>query len=850
MKPKKQGLFILALSLLLVSAVFAQEIKTDMPDYSAASQVLTATPGTQGGAVGAVWNPAAWAAMRGGEVAFSWNDRNVSNHRMDNWGLYAGGHGIGFTMRRHDFLSSVPLNDGSGTCKTCRGRIDDYSIGFGGGTPDDYWGLSYGWSKGDTDYLSRDNLLTLGNISRPCRYLSVGNAASVGLKHGDLRGISDLGIRPLGTHQLTFFADAAYRKYDNATTMYWGAGAEIMPLDGIRVAAKISKPAGFEQDKIFSISLGLTLDEVGFHVMPQYDKDSELMSTSYMIRAGDLAPMFDLERFERDERVVALKMKGHLTYQTSRWYDPDRHAMLELLNNIDKAKHDKRVDGLALNLSSFSGSREMMWEVREALKDFRNSGKKVYAYLDRGGMTLYYFASVADYLWIDPQGSIMLPGFHAGRTFWKGFMEKIGLGVEEWRYFDYKSAFESLARREMSEKDREQRLALINDFYEEWERGIAEDRNMTSEQLRACVDTMVVIRPQDALNAGLVDTIGRWDDVSDFVEALSGRDAKFVNKEEGFEDLYADQSWGKCPQIAVVYALGECDMDSGIRGRYTSRLLRKLSKSKDIDAVVLRVDSPGGDPLPSDLVASEMLTVSAKKPMIVSQGSVAGSGGYWISMNADKIYTSPFSITGSIGVIGGWVWNDGLTDKTGFTYDYVQIGNHADVGNGITLPFLGVTIPDRNLDENEKGRIEWLLKDMYRDFVGLVAKGRDLDTDYVGEIAQGRIWSGKASIENKLTDEQGGLKDAIAYAKEQAGYKPNRRVEIVEYPKPPLINFNRLFAPSSPLGMILARSDDTETTTSVISSDYELSLLRRISTQGGEPVVMVPPEDIPSEDKR
>ncbi|MBU0690675.1 S49 family peptidase, partial [bacterium] len=747
---EKRHILIFALSLLLVSAVFAQEIETDFPDYSAASQVLTATPGTQGGALGAVWNPAAWAAMRGSEIAFSWNDRNVSNHRMDNWGLYAGGHGIGFSMRRSDFLRSAPINDVSGLSEPQRGRIDDYAISLGGGEPDDYWGLSYGWSKGDTDYLSRDNMLTLGNISRPFRYLSVGNAASIGLKHGDLRGISDIGVRPFGTHCLTLFADAAYRKYDNATTMHWGTGAEIMPLDGFRVAAKLTKPSGFSQDKIFSISLGLTLDDVGFHVTPHYDHDSERMSTSYLIRLGDLAPKFDLDRFNRDERVVSLNMKGHLTYQTSRWYDPDRHAMLELLNNIEKAKMDTRVDGLALNLSGFSGSREMMWELREALQGFKQSGKKVYIYFDRAGMTLYYFASVADYLWIDPQGSIMVPGFHAGRTFWKGFMEKIGLGVEEWRFFDYKSAFESLARREMSEKDREQRLALINDFYEEWERGITEGRDLTPEQLRACVDTLVFIRPQDALSSGLVDTIGRWDDVNEFVEALSGNDAKFVNKEEGFEDRFADQNWGKYPQIAVVYALGECDMDSGIRGRYTSRLLRKLSKSDKIEAVVLRVDSPGGDPLPSDLVAAEMETVSEKKPMIVSQGSVAGSGGYWISMNADKIYTSPFSITGSIGVIAGWVWNEGLTDKTGFTYDYVQIGDHADLGNGVTLPFLGITVPDRNLDEEEKGRMEWLIKDLYHGFVGAVATARDLDTSYVGEIAQGRIWSGQASLDNKL----------------------------------------------------------------------------------------------------
>lgn len=176
MKNNKYSIVAAVLCLIGFSGALAQSVESDFPDYSAGSEVMTATPGTQGGATAGVWNPAAWAAMKGDEIAFSWNDRNINEHRMDNWGLYMGGHGLGFSMRRNDFGWS----DTSASTGMRYGRVDDYSISLGGGTRGDYWGLAYGWSRGDTEFLSRDNTLTLGSISRPCRRLSIGNALSSG----------------------------------------------------------------------------------------------------------------------------------------------------------------------------------------------------------------------------------------------------------------------------------------------------------------------------------------------------------------------------------------------------------------------------------------------------------------------------------------------------------------------------------------------------------------------------------------------------------------------------------------------------------------------------------------------
>jgi len=200
---------------------------------------------------------------------------------------------------------------------------------------------------------------------------------------------------------------------------------------------------------------------------------------------------------------------------------------------------------------------------------------------------------------------------------------------------------------------------------------------------------------------------------------------------------------------------------------------------------VLRADSPGGDPLPSDLVANELTQLRKKrKPALVSQGRVAASGGYWISMNADSIATTPFTITGSIGVIGGWIWDDGFGKKLGLASDGVQQGRSADLLlGGLRLPLLGARIPSRNLDEREKAQAKLLIEEMYDDFTAQVAKSRGLEVSRVREVAQGRIWMGRKAAQLRLVDRVATLDETIEQAKRAAGIRPGREVRIVEYPE-------------------------------------------------------------------
>jgi protease-4 len=837
------------------TVVSAQGHRTDFADYGNSTLGLTATPGTQGGSQAGFWNPAAWGAMQEWEASLLWNDHNYNHKRMDNWSLALGTQGIGFVMRRNDFLRDTSLTPNH---ERETGRVDDYSIGVGGGSPGQFWGLSYGWSRGRTKELKRDNELSVGSIYRPWRYLSIGNSGAVGLRDWDYRLISDIGVRPPLPFRVTVLADAAYGRYDSPTTMQWGCGLEIEPVDGIRIAGKLSKPYGDSQEKVFSVSCGLVLDGIGFHVIPHYGKtpgsteDTKRLSTSYLIRAGEQAPSLDTRRwFGKEKKVVSVPMKGRLTYQKARWLDSGKIPLLETLDMIEEAKNDPTVGGIAFNLSGMDASREMLWEIREKLKEFKGAGKKVYIYFDRAHMYDYYFASIADYLWMDPMGNLYLPGFVAGRTYWKGFLEKIGIGVDEWRLFAYKSAFEYLSRKNMSDKDREQRLAMISDFVADWRREIGEAREMSPDTLWARVDTTAFFTPQMALAAGLVDTTGRWDDAENFIKKTTGKKPEFIPRDEVEMAIFPDPTWGELPKVAVVYAIGDCDMETGIHGRSTSKLLGSLAKRKDVKAVVLRADSPGGDPLPSDLVAQKMDEISKNKPMIVSQGNVAGSGGYWISMNSDRIFTSPLTATGSIGAVGGWMWNEKVSEKTGFTSDHVQVGRHADLVFGITLPIIGATIPDRNLSAEERSMMEQRIWELYRDFTGRVAASRGLDTAYVDSVGQGRVWTGTRAVQLKLADEIGGLDKAISYARKQANLpERGRGVKIVEYPKRAWLPFGDMSRSAVSLALLIRLFGGPEVdlaTSQSETDDYELKVLKRMAARPGQALFMVPPEDMPAE---
>ncbi len=458
---------------------------------------------------------------------------------------------------------------------------------------------------------------------------------------------------------------------------------------------------------------------------------------------------------------------------------------------IRDAREDPGIAGIAVNTSGLLADSEGLWELREQLADFRSAGKHVVMFVDAASLPLYHFASVADRIVMDPEGELTLTGAVFGRQYFKGSLEKLGIGFQELRLFEYKSAAETFSRDSLSDADKRQYGAYVSDTYTLVKADIVKDRRLTDAALESMVNDGFLFRPKEARERGLVDSIGRWEEVKAAVKTLEGREMRFLPygstyQEAGVEALAAllRQSpltipstglWSEPPSVAVVYALGSTSLDSGMMARKLAKVIDAAAEAASVKAIVLRVDSPGGDAVAADYVAEAVKAARKRKPVIVSQGAVAGSGGYWVGMYGDSIVSSPFSLTGSIGVIGSWFYDNGLNEKLGITTDTIQIGKHADLG-------VGFLFPRRNLTPEERQRFDSLINDMYGDFVRKAAEGRGKTEAEIEKVAQGRVWSGLEAREVGLVDEIGGLESAVALARERAGLKPGSEVTILELP--------------------------------------------------------------------
>ena len=356
---------------------------------------------------------------------------------------------------------------------------------------------------------------------------------------------------------------------------------------------------------------------------------------------------------------------------------------------------------------------------------------------------------------------------------------------------------------------------------------------MSEEDFDHVVNNIVILNSDSLLNYGMVDTTGRWEAMQEWVREISGKGKKTINKKT-FAALQPEfDQWGISDKIAIIYALGPCSMNSGINARRLEKVIQTARKNKHIKAVVLRADSPGGDILPSDIVAEELKKTAEEKPVIISQGFVAASGGYWISMYGDKIVASPWTITGSIGVIGGWIYDAGFGEKFGLDFDYTKVGDHADLASGNALPIIGGMLPDRSLTEWESQMVEKSIRQSYQDFLKKVANGREMEVEEVHEVAQGRVWTGAAGKEIGLIDELGGLEKSIEMAREAAKIKPGRKVEIIEMPDKGMINPN-MFKPKL-LGIRQPTFWDEE-------NNAHFQYMQMLMKSGGRPLVLLPPD--------
>lgn len=777
----KVSIFTLAALVALAGHGFAQ---TGFASYYSNTDLSFTSPGALKFGLYGCDNPAVLTYLHQPDFSFVWTDATGRWNDFTRWGAFLGLPHVGF-----------------GAIKTKAGgaSITDYRLSVSFGDRATSVGLGYGWTGGDKALFGRSNLFALGSLFRPDPHVSIGVVGTTATSGDHSEVVADLGMRPMGDELVTLFADYGIRSKQSLRNGNWSVGAAVEFLPGIRLTGR------YFDTKSFALGLGFSFGRSSISTQATFDKDGNHAFNTYAIRLGAYDRTV-LTRLMKRDHYVELNLFGQVKYRRFVLFD-EGSTLSYLLSVIKAAREDETVAGIAVNTSGMQASREMLWELREELKSFKMTGKKVVVFIDRPSMDEYHFATVADRIVLDPDGVLVLPGYATGRTFLKGTLEKLGIGYDEWRFFKYKSANENLSREKMSDADREQRQKLVDDFYRLAKADICGGRNISSEAFDTLVNDDVLFLPQDAVEKKLADTLGRWEEVKTMVERLEGERKSFIESRslQAF-NLPVDNKWGEPPKIAVIYALGVCAMDEGISARSLSKIVTAVADDPRVKAIVLRVDSPGGDGMASDYVAEALRKATKSKPVIVSQGAVAASGGYWLSMYADTIVAAPNTITGSIGVIGGWLYNKELKGKLGMTTDLVKAGTHADLGFGFTVPLLGVGLPDRNLNDGERAKVELAIKAFYREFVGKVATGRRTTTDKIESIAEGRVWSGNDGKTIGLVDQLGGLEVAIQIAKRKAGIGLRDDVEIVEMPKPGLIDFSR-FIPRLP-GMENGVEDD------------------------------------------
>ncbi|MDT3695688.1 MAG: S49 family peptidase [Ignavibacterium sp.] len=749
---------VVYITIFILTAAFNQA-QIRFPSYYSQNDMEFATPGTILFSLGGYSNPAILSFTEQPNLLFTWNDLNADFNDFNNYSLFASMPYFGFSMvdRKESGYS-----------------ITDYKISTAFGSSSFSFGLGYGWSSGDIIHFDRSNVLTIGTIYRPVNFLSfslIGNLPA----NNEREGIIGVGLRPFGNYNLTLFGDYLFTQDTIPENVNWSAGAIFEPVDGLRIIGR------YFEAKAFNVGVQLGFGALGISTITHFNNDAKHSYNTYGIRLGARDRNL-LNVFKSDNSFVEINLAGGLKYQKFKFFD-NSNTLFNIIEQLDAVIKDNSVSGIAINLSGANINKEMLWELREKLKEIKYYGKKVYVYVDRAGIELYHFASVADKIILDPMGTISLEGYLMGRTFFKGTLDLLGLGFHELRYFKYKSAVESFSREDFSDADREQRQKLVDDNFSLAQRDICEARKFSTSYFNELVDSNGIFLPDDAIKYKLADTLARWSDISEIINKYEKENKSLINAGSLDEFVLPDDYWGPKPKVALIYAIGGTSMDDGIKAWSLVKYVEDAINSNNVKAIVLRVDSPGGDALAADLIAEVLRKGKGKKPIIVSQGYVAASGGYWLSMYADTIVAAPNTITGSIGVIGSFIFNKTLKQNIGLSTDFVKKGKFADLGFGAVLPLIGISLPDRDFSDDELKLSETVIKTMYKGFVDKVALGRNKSFNEIEQIAQGRVWSGSDGLNNGLVDVLGGLDTAIKIALQKSGLL-NKEYEIIQLPEP------------------------------------------------------------------
>ena len=459
---------------------------------------------------------------------------------------------------------------------------------------------------------------------------------------------------------------------------------------------------------------------------------------------------------------------------------PEILGLVQVKEAIAKAKSDDNIKGIYLDAPILMAGIATVEELRQALIDFKSEGKFVVSYGAFYTEGAYYLASVADKIYLHPEGSLEINGLAANLAFFKGMFDKLEIEPQVFRVGDFKSAVEPFIREDMSEENRTQLRSLLNSVNDQMMNNMAKSRNMTLEQVQEISSKMLVRNPQDAKELAMVDDLLYLDQVKDQLKELVGtgeEDELEMISYSNYRKSYSSYKSSR-NKVAVIVASGDIvpgkgDMDNVGSDKFAKEI-RKARENDDIKAIVMRINSPGGSFIASDVMWRELKLASEVKPVIASMSDVAASGGYYLAMACDTIMAQPNTITGSIGIFSIIFNAQGfLNNKLGVTTDEVATG---EISTLYTM--------SRPLSEEQKRIIQKDTDEGYETFVTKAAEGRGMSVDDIKAIASGRVWSGLQALDNGLIDQLGGIDDAIALAAEKAGVADDYKVRYYPEKKP------------------------------------------------------------------
>src|SRR5713226_8242225 len=493
----------------------------------------------------------------------------------------------------------------------------------------------------------------------------------------------------------------------------------------------------------------------------------------------------------RDNSVLALRVAGPLPDFVPddpfrRLFGGQPQSLNSLLAQLRKAKVDKRITAVMLDIDMPETGWAKAEEIRAAIAAFRTSGKPVYAYMEYGMNKDYYIATACDKIFLPPPGELFTNGLAADVMFFRGSLDKLGIYPDIYQIGKYKSAGDTFTQKQMTDAHREFINSLLDDLSGRYMDGIARARGKSAADVKTLIDNAPYTAKQ-AKDAGLIDGTAYHDEVEKELKKRLGYkdsdDLHIVKASEYRQISQESLGLNKGEKIAVVYAAGDIvsgKSQFGGEGETTigsDSLVKTIEEARDdkgVKAIVLRIDSPGGSGLASDIIWRAIESAKEKKPVVVSMSDVAASGGYYIACNANKIVAEPSTITGSIGVVGGKPVVRGFYDWIGVTNEYVLRGKNA-----------GLFRETEKFNDTEREKWQGFLGSTYDDFISKVGKGRGKEKSHIDSIGQGRVWTGSQGKERGLVDEYGGLDKAIEIAKQLAKIPAEQSIQRVIMPKPP-----------------------------------------------------------------